>query len=99
MISEYEKELLKITESEDVEATAYPIWFILDPTQMMKPDCFHLASMISGPFFSRKSATETLKSTRYNYGKHAVVYCASGTDSREWRDLYNSSMKLRKEIK
>jgi hypothetical protein len=57
----------------------------------------HAASMIAGPFFSRKSAQDTLDATRYNYGKNAVVFCASGTYSKDFVDLYKSSLELRKE--
>jgi hypothetical protein len=69
----------------DAEATAFPWWAILDPEQMMRLDVDRLASMVTGPFFSRESATAYLRARRYAFGKHAVVYCLSGHDSDDWR--------------
>jgi len=79
------------------EATAYPIWFIFNPSQMMKPDCYYLSSMIDGPFFSRASASEYLKNHRYNYGKHAVVFCASGVHSRDWTRFYDACINSKEQ--
>lgn len=75
--------------SELNESTSYPWWTIIDPDQMMSPGCHKVASMITGPFFSRKSAEEFLSRTRYNFSKRAVVYCHSGCYS----DEYIKSMK------
>ena len=63
------------------EGTAVPFWIVIDPTQMMKPDCYMVAAMIKGVFFSRESAERWLKSNRHNLGKNPVVYCASGQGS------------------
>ncbi len=92
-----EEILLTVTQSKDVESTSYPIWFIFDPRQMFVVDePAQLAQMVTGPFFSRKSAENTLKNHRYNYGKNAMVWCHSGCYSEDWIKLYNASLELRK---
>jgi len=72
--------------SDDNESTDSPYWLILDPRQMMSPHHHKLASMITGPFFSRASAERELKNKRYAYGKDAIVYCHSGHWSPEYKD-------------
>ena len=69
------------------EGTAYPVWFILDPGQMMRPNVHTLNSMITGPFFSREAAQRLLDGRRYRFGRHARVFCASGYWSRDYRHL------------
>ena len=75
----------------DVEATEAPYWLILDPHQMMKPDVFDLSSMITGPFFSRAEAQEHLSARRHAFGKHAVVFGASGYWSRRYKDAWRKA--------
>ncbi len=70
------------------EATAYPYWMIIDPIQMMRPTLGGVASMVSGPFFSREEAENKLKAQRYNYTKRAAVYCCSGHMSPSWRSAH-----------
>lgn len=73
--------------SEKNEGTSYPWWLIIDPEQNLSKDeraIYNIAGMITGPFFSRDSAQNFLNATRYNFSKHAVVYCHSGGYSDEW---------------
>lgn len=84
------KELTEIVETlsnADSEATESPYWLILDPRQMFRCNVHELASMITGPFFCRKDAENFLKATRYNFSKHANVYCLSGYYSQKYKDL------------
>lgn len=71
----------------NAEGTAFPWWAILDPEQMMRPDVYRLASMVTGPFFSRESATNYLRARRHAFGPRACVYCFSGHDSDDWRNF------------
>lgn len=73
----------------DNEGTAYPRWAIVDPRQRMvraSDSVDHVASQITGPFFSRASAEQTLSERRYRFGKHAKVYCFSGHMSPDYKD-------------
>lgn len=79
--------------SEENEATAYPWWIIVDPRQSFKCDPHDIASMITGPFFSRKEAQDFLDATRYNFSKRAVVYCCTGTHSRQYREACAMAVK------
>ncbi len=83
MSSEYKIEL---EISGDHEGTESPYWLILDPQQMMRLDVHRLASMITGPFFSRREAQDHLEARRYNFSKHAKVYCHSGYHSDQYRN-------------
>ncbi len=74
--------------STESEATAYPYWMVIDPKQMMAPTLTGVASMFSGPFFSRDAAECHLTAKRHRYGKHAAVYCCSGHMSMAWRDAH-----------
>ena len=72
---------IEIEVSEKNESTRAPWWMIVDPRQNFKTDekgAYAIARMITGPFFSRKEAEDALKRKRYNYGKGALVWCASG---------------------
>jgi hypothetical protein len=75
--------------SSDCEFTSYPWWMIVDPHQNMRlgnEGVHEVASMITGPFFSREEAEMVLQSQRYNFGKDAVVYCASGHNTIAYRN-------------
>ena len=76
---------------ERCEATAFPFWMIIDPRRVrMSPvdqRINEIASAVTGPFFSRESAEEFLFNTHYNFSTHATVYCMSGHNSHDWRDL------------
>lgn len=76
------------------EGTDKPIWWIIDPRQMMSPCVHDVYSMFKGPFFSREAATEYMESHRYRYGKHVKVYCGSCNDAPEFRDLYRLSQTM-----
>lgn len=73
------------------EASAHPWWFILDPRAivaraMSVNEAINAVgrSVVTGPFFSRESASKFLKDTRYNFGKDAVVWCSSGCFSEDY---------------
>ena len=69
------------------EGTAYPVWFVYDPRQMMRPNVHTLNSMITGPFFSREAAQRHLDDRRHHFSERARVFCASGYWSRDYRHL------------
>lgn len=83
---------MKITldvDMENNEGTSAPWWIIIDPRQNLRVSreaCHNIASMITGPFFSRDKAQMFLDATRYNFSPHAVVYCCSGYYSREYKE-------------
>lgn len=91
MVSEmYERPTMnQIKISNDHEGTASPYWVIIDPRQNFRTDIegvYNISNMITGPFFSRETAEEYLKKTRYNFGRNAIVFCMSGCYSQEWCD-------------
>jgi hypothetical protein len=91
------KEMESIVEElkgSDCEGTRSPWWFIIDPRQNFRCDPHEIASMITGPFFSRERASNFLKATRYNFGRNPVVYCASGCYSKQYDDLCRSIEKI-----
>lgn len=78
---------IEIEVSEKNECTRSPWWMIVDPRQNFRtdPDASHnIAAMITGPFFSREEAEYVLKGRRYNFGRGAVVFCASGGDTIQY---------------
>lgn len=80
--------------SDENEGTAEPWWVIVDPKQMMKPDPYHvMIGMITGPFFSREEANEVLKNRSQHYSNRAVVYCASGCYSNQYKQAYREAEK------
>lgn len=83
-----------VAAAEDNEATDTPVWYVVDPRQMMKLDPGVLMSMITGPFFSRASAENHLKERRYGFSDKAVVWCDSAFRSDEYKELYRMSKKL-----
>ena len=83
-------EIVAALKSVDNEATDSPYWIIIDPHQMFHCDEHDVASMITGPFFSRTDAQNFLDKTRYNFSKHAIVFCHSGYNSRKYKDFYRS---------
>jgi hypothetical protein len=83
--------------SKDNEGTSSPFWIIIDPSQNFKVNSdgiYNIASMITGVWFSREKAEAFLKRTRYNFGEHAKVFCASGTDSEDWVEFCKTIEKL-----
>lgn len=77
---------IQLEVSTDNEGTAAPYWLIIDPCQMMKPDAGSVSQMIDGPYFSRESAEAHLKARHYHYSPRAVVWCASGYWSKQYKD-------------
>jgi len=86
------KEIIEKLKTTEPEGTSYPFWIIIDPRQNLETTTIqglhNIASQITGVFFSRKDAEDFLKQTRYNFGEHAKVYCHSGHNSQEWRELF-----------
>jgi hypothetical protein len=87
MESKMNNEILETLKAADNESTAAPYWLIIDPSQMMRPDCHTVAGMITGQFFCREDAQSHLEARRYNFSKRAVVYCHSGYWSKKYKDL------------
>jgi hypothetical protein len=79
--------------SEDHEGTESPYWLILDPHQMLALNVNDLASMITGPFFSRKEAQDHLEARSYNFSEHAKVYCHSGYWSHQYKEACRKGLK------
>lgn len=76
--------------SEKNEGTAHPYWIIIDPRQNFKVNSdgvYNFASMITGVWLSREAAQEFLDRTKYNFSKHAKVFCHSVCYSSDWIKL------------
>ena len=87
---------IEIEVSEKNEGTDSPWWAIIDPRQNFKVDdqsIFDIASMITGPFFSRESAQKHLDSCRNNFGKNPRVFCFSGCYSYDYKTAYKKAEK------
>ena len=80
----------------DNEITDRPVWWIIDPYQMMSPSVHEVYSMFKGPFFSREVATEYMEGHRYRYGKRVKVYCGSCNDAPQFKRLYDMSKAMLK---
>lgn len=80
----------------DNEITDRPVWWIIDPHQMMSPSVHEVYSMFKGPFFSREAATKYMEGHRYRYGKHVKVYCGSCNDAPQFKKLYDMSKAMLK---
>lgn len=75
--------------SEDNEGTSAPWWVIINPKQNLsksKEATHNIASMITGPFFSRQEAEDHLTARSHAFGRNAVVYCMSGYWSWEYSE-------------
>jgi hypothetical protein len=85
-IGDLEETLAKVQEilfayGEANEATAHPWWGIVRRAGLGRYD------LMSGPFFSREAAEE-LRSVRiYHYGEKSLVYCFSGHESWQYKEL------------
>lgn len=75
------------------EGTRAPYWLILDPRPMRGGDVGRLAGMVTGPFFSRAAAERHLSRSRHNYGKEALVWCASGHESEAYAEAYAEALR------
>jgi hypothetical protein len=91
---------IKIEVSDENEGTAEPWWVIVDPKQMMSPDPYAvMMNMVTGPFFSREEAQSVLAGRRHHFSSRAVVYCASGCDTIQYRKAYREAEAVaRKEV-
>ena len=67
--------------------TAEPFYVIIDPGQIMKPDCYSTSGQVSGLFFSRKAAQDYLKARRHHFSDRAVTFAMSGHHSRAWKRI------------
>lgn len=92
---------IELEVSDKHEGTAEPWWMIVDPQQNFSkgPDGVSRIAMmmITGPFFSREEAEGVLRRRRYNFGKGAVVWCASGCDTIQYRQAYRLAEKQTEE--
>jgi len=84
---------IEIEVSDKNEATASPWWFISDPRQMMRPDHYQLAGMITGPFFSREEAEDVMNKRSHHYSERAAVFCASGCYTHSYDSAYRAAEK------
>ena len=73
--------------SRECEATSSPWWLIIDPRQNFEvgnQGLHNIASMITGPFFSRKAAQRHLDAKQHRFSKNARVFCHSGHDTEQY---------------
>lgn len=63
------------------EGTAYPWWCVVAKNRM------GASSILAGPFFSRERAEAHRQARICEYGKGSIVYCFSGYNSGDYRDL------------
>lgn len=88
------KNTIKVSDKN--ESTRSPFWIIIDPDKNLhlgSEGIHNIAAMITGVWFSRESAEEFLNRTRYNFSKHAAVYCHSGCYSDEWEEAIKNGEK------
>ncbi len=93
MTLETVQEIVSELRDADHECTSCPYWLIIDPKQMMSPDPHQVASMITGPFFSRESAESFLKHNDHRFSKKATVCCRTGIYSRLYEKFYREATK------
>lgn len=67
------------------DGSAYPFWGIVEKAGLGR------LAFLCGPFFSRKAAEDRLESRRYYYGDKALVWCFSGHDCRDYRELLDAA--------
>ncbi len=91
---------IKLKVSTDTEATASPWWMVIDPKQNFNTNSDGLraiASMITGPFFSREAAEEYLKRRAYAFSDNARVYCDSGYHADQYNTAYKTEFQAVRE--
>jgi len=80
---------------EQKECTGSPWWVIIDPERFKDrlqncdmEDMGDIASLIigviSGPYLSRATAENYLRSVSHHFTRSAVVYCCGARDAYEW---------------
>lgn len=77
---------IEIEVSDKNESTSFPWWVIIDAGHgnSYGVPCGDIKNLFHGPFFSREAAEAELESRRYDYSRHAYVYCKSGYVSSEY---------------
>jgi hypothetical protein len=93
------KEIKLQVDLENPEATDSPWWIIIDPRQNFKTDnqsIHYIASMLTGPFFSRQEGEDHLTARRHAFSINARVYCCSGYQSLQYKE---ACREAKKEIK
>jgi hypothetical protein len=76
---------IQIEVSEKNEGTESPWWMIVEPLRGSSRKAESVAHCITGPFFSREAAERELQSRSYDYHKDAIVWCASGYHSGQYK--------------
>ena len=80
---------IEIEVSESNEGTSYPWWMIIDPDAITASVTDTVGEIgmgaVTGPYFSREEAERALETHRHNYSQRAVVWCASGYRSEQYR--------------
>lgn len=66
----------------DNDGTAFPFWYVASKAGLRAGHICH-----AGPFFSRRTATRTLRAKAHRFPKTAFVWCDSGHLSPEYRTL------------
>lgn len=83
------QELIETLVATEREFTSAPYWLIIDTDGKREISGIReVASMITGPFFSRKDAQDYLDARRYNFSDGAKVYCKSGHESPKYARLW-----------
>ncbi len=91
-----EQRRIQIDVSSENEGTDSPWWFIVSPRSGFLSNPEAIASCITGPFFSREEAEEQLTRRRYDYSKKAIVWCASGYHSGQYKTALREHEGLRR---
>ena len=90
------REITLQVDLEHPEATDSPYWLIIDPSQNFRTDgsgVHAIASMITGPFFSRVVAESHLSHRKYAFSRNARVYCLSGYPSSQYKSACREAMR------
>lgn len=82
---------IQLEVSDRCEGTSYPWWIILDPGHMWTGTIDGIASMVTGPFFSRESALAHLCAREHAFTDKARVYCHTGHHSPEYVQAFKEA--------
>lgn len=76
-------------EVHDSECTSYPYWIVVAPSGLRgrRKDPANIVACIHGVWLSRAAAQRHLDARRDQLGDDAIVWCASGHRSGDWRAL------------
>ena len=78
---------IEIEVSERCEATRAPYWLTISPRQNFETNergLHNIASMITGPFFSRMEADRIVESQPHRFGSTSYVFCCSGHNTIQY---------------